>query len=352
MLVRRIPLYLLREAIPLYVVGVATILILLVLDYFASLAGHFLRNQTPILMIAQNLLDRVPFFLSYMLAPALAFAIPVGLGRIGKDSELKVLFALGIRPLPPIWTFVMFGFLVFILSFINTNIWQPGADARWKESFSKMFNTQPTTTQELRSYATADGGTMFHAGTVAPKKDDLKNADLYGVTVITNDGTYTATRGLWDSRQKTWELFTVYHTDTSGKLKPIPETRRVFNFQAALEPDAKPPEQLPLGQLWTRANATGLSQDEYYTANYRLQRRFADPSAAVMMALLGAAVGLTISSRATGFLLTIIVLVSYWAMWTMGQQLASSFAVPFWFAAWLPTIIFAIVAAFALRRLT
>jgi lipopolysaccharide export system permease protein len=352
MLVRRIPLYLLREAIPLYVVGVATILILLVLDYFASLAGYFLRHQTPILIIAQNLLDRIPFFLSYMLAPALAFAIPVGLGRIGKDSELKVLFALGIRPLPPIWTFVLFGFLIFILSFVNTNLWQPVADARWKESFSKMFNTQPTVTQELRSYATGDGGTVFHAGTVAPKKEDLKNADLFGVTVINPSGTYTATRGLWDSRQKTWELFTVYHTDPSGKLETVPEPRRVFNFQAALEPDAKPPQQLPLGELWKRANTTGLSQDESYTANYQLQRRFADPSAAIMMALLGAAVGLTISSRATGFLMTIVVLAGYWALWTMGQQLAVSFAVPFWFAAWLPTIVFAVIAGFALRRLT
>jgi lipopolysaccharide export system permease protein len=351
MLVRRIPLYLLREAVPLYMVGVVTILVLLVLDYFASLAGHFLRNQTPILIIAQNLLYRVPFFLSYMLAPALAFGIPVGLGRIGKDSELKVLFALGIQPLPPIWTFVGFGFLVFILSFINTNLWQPTADALWKESFSKMFNSQPTTTQELKSYASADG-TVFHAGTVAPKKEDLKNADLFGVTIINTNGTYTATRGLWDWRQKTWELYTVYHTDASGKLKPIPEPRRVFAFSAALEPDAKPPQQLPLGELWKRANTPGLSQEEAYTASYLLQRRFADPSAAVMMALLGAAVGLTISSRATGFLLTIVVLAGYWALWTMGGQLAASFALPFWFVAWLPTIVFAVVAAFALRRLT
>ena len=39
MLVRRVSLYLLRESVPLYFVGVLTILVLLLLDYFATLIG-------------------------------------------------------------------------------------------------------------------------------------------------------------------------------------------------------------------------------------------------------------------------------------------------------------------------
>ncbi|MEY4532191.1 MAG: hypothetical protein RLZZ156_2914 [Deinococcota bacterium] len=352
MLVRRVSLYLLRESVPLYFVGVLTILVLLILDYFATLIGFFIRNNSPIGLILQNVADRIPFFLSYMIAPSLAFAIPVGLGRLGKDSELKALFALGVRPTWMLWVFVVFGLCVTSFQFYSTNVWQPTADERFKTSFSKLFNSEPSTTQELKSFASPDGKTLFHAGTVSPKPEDKKVADLYGVAVITEEGTFTATRGTWDARAKTWQLFTVYHTDKTGKLEGVPQVRKEFTFQAALEPDAKLPEHLSLPELAKRAESTTQSVQERYIANYHFQRRFADPLAALMMALLGAAVGLTISSRATGFLVTIVVVAVYWGMWMTGQQLASSQAVPFWFAAWLPTILFSIGTLVAFRRLS
>ncbi len=352
MLAHRVSIYLLRESVPLYFGGILTLLVLLLLDYFATLIGFFIRNNSPITLILQNVSDRIPFFLSYMIAPALAFAIPVGLGRLAKDSELKALFALGVRPVRMLWVFLVFGLLVTAFQFYSTNVWQPSAEERFKTSFAKLFNSEPSTTQELKSFASPDGETLFHAGTVAPKLEDKKIADLFGVTVISPDGTFTATRGTWDSRAKTWQLFTVYHTDQSGRLTGAPETRREFPFQAALEPDAKLPEHLSLPDLMTRASSTSLSVQELYDANYKLQRRFADPFAALMMALVGAAVGLGISNRATGFLVTIVVLASYWAMWIMGQQLAASQAVPFWFAAWLPTMVFATSGLVALRRLS
>jgi lipopolysaccharide export system permease protein len=352
MLVRRVSLYLLRESVPLYFIGVFTILLLLILDYFASLIGFFIRNNSPIELIFQNIADRIPFFLSYMIAPSLAFAIPVGLGRLGKDSELKALFALGVRPAWMLWVFVAFGLCVTAFQFYSTNIWQPAADERFKASFSKLFNSEPSTTQELKSFKSPDGKTVFHAGTVAPKLENKKIADLYGVAVITEEGTFTATRGTWDATAKTWELFTVYRTDKNGVLDGVPQVRKEFTFQAAIEPDAKIPEHLSLPDLASRASSTAQSVQERYTANYFLQRRFADPLAALMMALLGAAVGLTISSRATGFLVTIVVVAVYWGMWMTGQQLASSQAVPFWLAAWLPTMLFAVGTLLAFRRLS
>ncbi len=350
MLGRRVSWYLLREAVPLYVIGVVTILILLILDYFASLIGSFWRNQSPVLLIFQNVADRIPFFLSYMIAPALAFAIPVGLGRLGKDSELKALYALGVRPISMLWVFVGFGLLMSGVQFYSTNVWQPAADERFKVSLNKLFNVEPSGTQELKSFANKDG-TIFHAGTIAPKLEDKKIADLFGVVVMTPKGTFTATKGQWDARAKTWQLFTVYQTDATGKLMGAPETRREFSFEAALEPDAKPPENLPLPELIKRASSTGLSSQEIYAANFSLHRRFSDPLAALLMAVLGAAVGFGISSRAVGFFFTIAAAASYWAFWTIGTQLSGSQAVPFWFAAWLPTIVFTIGTAIVLRRL-
>ena len=352
MLARRIPLYLLREAVPLYLIGIVTLTLLLLIDYFAFLLGYLIANRPPIGLILQSLLDRVPFFLSYMLAPALAFALPVGLGRLAKDSELKALYAAGIRPLSLMWVLLAFGVIVMVAAFVNTNIWQPAAEARFKSSWYKLFNSEPSKTQDVKSFASLDGKTIFHAGTIAPRGDDPKNADLYGVVVITKDlGTFTATRGLWDSRSRQWELFSPFRTDEDGQLEAAPEIRRVFKFEAALEPDAKLPENLSLPELQARVNTPGLSVQDLYDAQYKLQRRFADPLAALVMAFAGALFGLLTPNRAFAFAGTIAILAVYWGLWITGQNLAAAQVVPVWFAAWLPPMFFGLASLYGLRRL-
>jgi lipopolysaccharide export system permease protein len=352
MLVRRVSSYLLRESVPLYLLGVVTLLILLVIDYFGTLLGFFIRSNSALGDILQNVSDRIPFFLSYMIAPGLAFAIPVGLGRLGKDSELKALYALGVRPSRMLGVFVVFGLAMSAFQFYSTNVWQPIAEERFKVSWAKLFGSEPSNIQELKSYRSLDGKTLFHAGTIAPTTGNKKIADLFGVSVITPQATYTAARGVWDSNTKTWQLYTVYRTNVDGSFAGAPETRREFPFETALEPDAKLPEYLSLPDLIERASSRTQSLQEQFDANYKLQRRFADPLAALMMALLGAAVGLGISSRAIGFLVTIVVIAAYWALWMVGQQLAASQAVPFWFAAWMPTFVFGAAALVAYRRLS
>jgi lipopolysaccharide export system permease protein len=361
MLVRRVSNYLSRESVPWYLIFSVLLLVLLLIDYFGTLLGFFLRNNSPIGAIFQNVSDRIPFFLSYIIAPGLALAIPVGLGRLGKDSELKALYALGVKPSRMLGVFVVFGLCMSALQFYSTNVWQPAAEERFKVSFAKLFGSEPSNTQELKSFRSLDGSTLFHAGTISPRLEDAKAtpkpenkkiADLYGVSVITTEGTYTASRGVWDANTKTWQLFTVYHTKVDGSVNGAPETRKEFPFEAALETDAKLPEYLSLPDLIERASNTALSQQDQFEANYRLQRRFADPLAPLFMALLSAVVGLAIASRALGFLVSIVVIASYWALWITSQQLAASQAVPFWFAAWLPTFCFAAMVLVAYRRLS
>jgi lipopolysaccharide export system permease protein len=335
----------------LYVVGVVTILVLLLIDYFATLIGYFLNNRTPVSFILVNLWDRIPFFLSYMIAPALAFALPVSLGRLAKDSELKPLYANGVRPLSLMWVLLGFGLLITGLAFVNSNVWQPAAEARFKVSYYKLFNSEPSRNQEVKSYASEDGKTIYHAGTIIPRTNDPKSADLYGVVVITPDGTYTATRGMWDSRQELWELYSVSHTDAEAQLSTQVQNSLRFAFRAAIEPDARLPEYLSLAELQARAAQPNLSAQESYDANYKFQRRFSDPLAALVMAFAGALFGLLTPNRAFAFAGTIAIVAVYWGLWITGQNLAASQAVPYWVAAWLPPFVFALGSIFGLRRL-
>jgi lipopolysaccharide export system permease protein len=352
MFARRLPFYLLREFVPLYLVGLVTILMLLMIDFFAFLAASFINYHTSIDVMFRALLDRMPFFLSYMIAPSLAFAVLVGLGRLAKDSELKAVYSSGIRPITLLAPILLVGALATGLSWVNENIWRPVADQRFKTSYYAIWHSEPPRVQALKSYASEDESILYHAGSILPDKDNKQLAELSGVMITTPKGIYTATRGRWDANAKTWELYNVYHTtDTETQAVSDPEVRRVFPFTLPVEPDLIPPEALPLPDLIARASSKVLSQSERYDAQFKLHRRFSDPLAAMLMAIVGGALGLTISNRAWGFAGTIGLITVYWGLWQIGFNLASAQALAAPLAAWLPSAIFGIGALFGLRRL-
>jgi lipopolysaccharide export system permease protein len=352
MFARRFPFYLLREFVPLYLVGLVTILMLLMIDFFAFLAASFINYHTPIDVMFRALLDRMPFFLSYMIAPSLAFAVLVGLGRLAKDSELKAVYSSGVRPITLLAPILLVGVLATGFSWVNENIWRPVADQRFKTSYYAIWHSEPPRVQALKSYASEDEQTLYHAGSILPDKDNKQLAELSGVMITTPDGIYTATRGRWDAKAKTWELYNVYHTsDAETQSVSDPEVRRVFPFTLPVEPDLVPPEALPLPDLISRASSKVLSQSERYDAQFKLHRRFSDPLAAMLMAIVGGALGLTISNRAWGFAGTIGLITVYWGLWQIGFNLASAQAIAAPLAAWLPSAIFGIGAIIGLRRL-
>jgi lipopolysaccharide export system permease protein len=352
MFARRLPFYLLREFVPLYLVGLITILMLLMIDFFAFLAASFINYRTSIDVMFRALIDRMPFFLSYMIAPSLAFAVLVGLGRLAKDSELKAVYSSGIRPITLLAPILLVGALATGLSWVNENIWRPVADQRFKTSYYAIWHSEPPRVQALKSYASENESILYHAGSILPDKDNKQLAELSGVMITTTDGIYTATRGRWDAKAKTWELYNVYHTtDTETQAVSNPEVRRVFPFTLPVEPDLVPPEALPLPDLIARASSKVLSQSERYDAQFKLHRRFSDPLAAMLMAIVGGALGLTISNRAWGFAGTIALIAVYWGLWQIGFNLASAQALAAPLAAWLPSAIFGIGALFGLRRL-
>jgi lipopolysaccharide export system permease protein len=351
---RRLGWYLLLEFAPLFLVGVWIMLLLLILNTLAVFLAIFLNNHAPLSAVVQLVFDQLPQFLSLLLAPSLAFCILVGLGRVARDSELKAIAASGVRPVALLAPILILGTIVTGISWVNENIWRPGADAHFLKTYYAILHTEPPVVQEIKSYATANGE-LFHAGSLSPRASDPNLADLNGVMIVNSTGIYTASKGLWDANAKTWELYNVFLKPniSSDSFQEMPEVRHVFGFSPPIENDLRPADQVGTKELYARATNTnlGLSKSEMYDASFKWHRRFADPLAALFMALVGGALGLSITNRAWGFAGTIALMAAYWSLWQIGFNLASAQAIPAAGAAWLANAVFAIGAVVGLRKL-
>ncbi len=348
--------YLLGEFVPLYVIGLLAIMLLLISDYCASTAGVVLRQHAPLGLFLESLLNYIPYRLSYALAPSVAWAVLVGLGRIAKDSELKAAFACGIKPISMLVPIILFGIVITLLGFWNSNYITPGASARWQSSFWRLYGASTTNnTQMLKSFADPKNKLLFHAASIVPSTQtnspSLSQAQLMGVMVIDNQTVYTSESGTWDAKNKTWLLINPVAQSLNTNSEAQQLSNKAFPFAFNLETDPKPPEQLELPALLAHSRDPALSRDDRYAAIFNLQRRFSDPLAALIFALVGGAFGLMISNRAWGFAGMIVLTMCYWALWTFGTKLAATQGTGVFVAAWLPSIVFTIAAAFAWRRL-
>jgi lipopolysaccharide export system permease protein len=371
-----IPGYIVRETLPLYLPFVLVLTLMMLIDTLSWSIGKIIENNISLDLVLRYFINRVPFALTYAISPSLCITILLALGRMAKDSEIKALWAAGVQPAKLLWPFVGLGLLVGSLSFYNSNMLLPRASKQWEDDWYRITGSGPSDPSlTIQSYSDQKTHTLFHAGRIQVKKlgsnssnprdinavaqFDENNYELSGIMIQTPKETLTARTGNWNKRAGSWELFNVFrtpHLANNASTRPNPPTSEVrlvvpFTGDASFNPFSLPPKNLYLQELLARVKSTGITVKEHFEAEFELHRRFSDPVAALLLAVLGGALGLTISNRAWAAVVVFGLLFGYWTFWTFGKSLAETQALTPILAAWLPAMVFGLASMFAVRRL-
>lgn len=91
---------LLAEIAPLYLAGLAVLLLLLLVSFLLDVLADALARGVPVGLVARYLLFKVPAAASSGLTLALLFAALLALARMVGDRELRAALALGLSPPP------------------------------------------------------------------------------------------------------------------------------------------------------------------------------------------------------------------------------------------------------------
>jgi lipopolysaccharide export LptBFGC system permease protein LptF len=117
----------------------------------------------------------------------------------------------------------------------------------------------------------------------------------------------------------------------------------------------KPEESQPAGEMDTQTlhqRAIGSDPVSARWYSIELHRRFALPSACLVMALVGIPLGLSSkkSGKSGGFVLTILLVFAYYVVSLIGVSFARQGKVVPWFGAWLADLVFLGLGVFLLQR--
>ena len=332
----------LREVLRWYAAGLALFLILQFFDLLSGAVAALLNYHATPLEALAVFGSRAPMFLNRALVLAVPFALLLTFGRMQGDSELKAVFAAGVRPLGLVWPLALPFLLVGALAYFNAGYLTPAGLANWEPLWKRIYHDVPTVPSQ-DNYTFASGNALFYAGRVTGGGAS-EVAQLQGVLVQRGEETITAPTGTWNTRQQTWTVQGAWITRPGQDPQPA-RGALVFPQRDTLEPPGQKAEQVSTPALRARLAGGRGTPEEVRADRFELVRRVADPLTPVVFALAAGTLGLMLRNRAVGFAATVVFIVAFYVLYFSVPPLARVGALAPALAAWLPNLVFLAVAA-------
>jgi LPS export ABC transporter permease LptF/LPS export ABC transporter permease LptG len=355
--------YILREVTAHAFIGVAIFTFVL----FTRDLGHILelvvRASAPLPSVAEIFSFTIPLALTYTLPMSVLVGILIGLSRLAADSEITAMRASGMG----VWTFLrilsIFVIAAWLLALANGIYIAPRSQAALARLEDRLkgsqvsFEIQPRVFYEgfpkyvlyVQDVKSAQGAAVWKDVFMA----DLNDASNPKITlakegVVISEAPDRLHLHLIDgSEHETdpkdsdhYQISTFQQTDIPIEL---PSTEN------------KPDESLPASLMSTGDLLRKAQRSDPVTARWDMiefHRRFALPTACLVLALVGIPLGLSSkkSGKSGGFVLTILLVFAYYVISLVGVSLARQAKVAPWFGAWLADFAFLALGVFLLLR--
>ncbi|HZQ67532.1 MAG TPA: LPS export ABC transporter permease LptF [Terriglobales bacterium] len=356
--------YLLREVAAAGLIGAAVFTFVLFTRDLGRILELVVRNSAPLPSVAEIFFFTVPVALTYTIPMGVLIGILIGLSRLAADSEITAMRASGLG----VWTFLrilsIFVLIGWGIAMFNSVYLAPRSQAalgrlqdRLKAS-QASFELQPRVFYEgfpqlvlyVQDVKSAQGAAIwkgvFIADVTTPSAPRVTMAQQ-GILVsegpdrlhlhLSNGATHEN-----DPRDpQHYQITTFDQTDIPIQL-PQTENNR--------EQEPAPISELATADLPAAALKTDRITRRWYYIEYH--RRFALPTACVVLALVGIPLGLSSKKggKSTGFVLTIILVFLYYSASLIGVSLARQGKVSPALGVWLADIVFLVGGALLLWR--
>jgi LPS export ABC transporter permease LptF/LPS export ABC transporter permease LptG len=353
--------YILREVTAHALIGMAIFTFVLFTRDLGRILELVVRASAPLPSVAEVCFLTIPLALTYTLPMSVLVGILIGLSRLAADSEITAMRASGMGVSGFLRALSIFVFVAWVLALGNGLYIAPRSQAALSRLEDRLkgsqvsFEVQPRVFYEgfpkivlyVQDVRSAQGAAVWKGVFMA----DLTDAADPKITlakegIVVSEGPDRLHLHLVDG--------SAHETDPKD-----PDHYEISTFQQTDIPielpstDNKADESLPAGVMDTwalqgKAKLVDPVSSRWYLIEFH--RRFALPTACLVLALVGIPLGLSSkkSGKSGGFVLTILLVFAYYVVSLIGVSMARQGRVPPWFGAWLADFLFLALALFLL----
>lgn len=355
--------YVLREVSSHALIGAAIFTFVIFMRDLARILELVVRNSAPLPSVAELFFLTLPTALTVTLPMAVLVGILIGLSRLAADSEVTAMRAIGLGSGTFLRVLAIFAVTIWAFALAN-NVWlAPQSAAELANLQEKLKSTQASFEVQPRVFyedfkdyvlyvedSTAAGGAALWKGVFLA---DLTNPAAPKITLarkgmVTSEDQESLRLHLIDgSTHETVARDPNQYSISTFSESDIPITIPTTKTQKSV---VKPATEIPTFELLQRAKSMDPTNRRLLEIEFH--RRFALPTACLVLALVGIPLGLSAKKggKSTGFVLTIALVFLYYLISLAGMSMARQGALPVGPGVWLGNITFLVAGLFLFWR--
>ena len=304
----------------------------------------------------------------------IVITIPIGVlwssflvfSRLNNDSEIIALRTSGISLIKILRPVFIFGLLTALVSFALGELVVPISSplARKLEVYSVYKNPFPNSQKNftyLEKSSNKKLRRIFYAAYYNADKDLLKNIVILDFTRAGLTQIHTAKQARWLPKKGGWGLY----KGTNHFISNDNSLSRVSSFDEFFIPSGSTPAKLireiskpgemnfvKLQRFIALQKKSTIHTDDYNEARVTFHGKFAKPIACLLIALIGAPLGILPRRSHSGWNYVILsfIIFQFYMTQSVCNSLAEAGKLTPLFAAWFPNIVLFIIALFIIRQ--
>jgi len=354
--------YLLRDFFLYLGMIMASFLVMLVIFTLFELLGDILRNQVPIIVVAEYLLNVAPYLL-YGVAPLVVLlAVLVTFGVLERANEITAMKACGIslyRVATPVMV-ASAGLAVAI--FLADQFYLPHTNRRQEELHNRIKG-KPAQTYLLpdRKWIFGQNHDIYYYQFFDPDKNQFARLTLFEIDPATFSVTRRihAERAHWEDSLNRWVYEQGWQRTLNGAAIASYQTFDVSTFPETSEPPAYFKKEVrqfsEMNYQELRRYIRDLQQSGFDVVRLRveLHKKFAYPAVTLVMAVLAVPFALSSGQRGavTGVATAVGIAVVYTVVSRLFESMGNLSQLPAGLAAWSPDLVFGLVGGYMILKL-
>ena len=304
----------------------------------------------------------------------IVITIPIGVlwssflvfSRLNNDSEIIAMRTSGISLIRILRPVFLFGLLTAVVSFLLAEMVVPISSplARKLEIYSLYKNPFPNSQKNftyLEKSSTKKLKRIFYSAYYNADKDLLKNIVILDFTRVGLTQIYTASRARWLPKKGGWELY----KGTNHFISKTNSLSRVSSFEEFFIPSGSTPAKLikeinkpgemnfvRLQRFIALQRDSTIHTGDYNEACVTFHGKFAKPIACLLIALIGAPLGILPRRSHSGwnYIILSFIIFQFYMTQSVCNSLAEANKLTPIFAAWFPNIVLLLIAVFIIRQ--
>jgi len=356
--------YIIREIAAPFLLGLGAFTGILLIARILKLVELVVNRGVPLLQVIKLFSYILPAFLEVTVPMALLLGVLIAFGRLSSDSELVALHTSGVSLYQLLVPVAMVAGVVYCATLALSIYARPWGNRMLRDGLYELAKTRASAGIREQVFNDDFAGLVIYVEEIEPPGTTLKRILISDTRDPNQHNTVFAKVGIVVNNEATQTL-TLRLLD--GSIHSVDQDGRTYNrtdfsiYDMSLDLDTalararqreRDPNELTLTELRHAIAAKASGGQSSLAEQVELQRKFSIPFACIVFAALAVPLGVqpTRSVRSRGFSTSLVLILVYYLLLSLGESLGERGALPPAFALWIPNVVLATLGLTLLLR--